>query len=706
LFVEVFAVIRLGGRQVSIACAVAVAVLLAAAARPAAGQRQIYADVYLDKARGMWLGELIGNYAGKGYVPGTKTYREGYIVRGGAYYDVGWDNVLATTTWLGDDDTCFEYLYLDMLAQSAAPTSAEIRQGWLGNIPASSVYIANRQARYLMDPPPTGENLSPPATGSFRNNMYAAAIDSQITTESLGALVPGMRQRAADISGAFAGVSNEGFSAHAAQFYAAMYAAGAMESDVPTVIDEALAVVPLSSRTHEVIDAVRTFRSNQADPTDWRACQRMLHDNYGAGSSDGRYRGWIESTVNLGLTTMSLLYGEGDFQQTVEIGVLGGYDADCNPATAAGLLGMIKGYAGVDGNSGILAELPSTPSDAYDVRCLTTIGALTTVSQVAQHFADAAETQIAAAGGSVIGEGTEKHYLLPNDTVAAPPELPNPAGPGGLVGRMLAAGGQVSVSASVPRYDTAYDRHNLASIIDGVTDLRYNGYRPYWTYDGDNPQPAGGDWYQLDFPRDMTFNKVVYYEGDIRYAGGPNSNPREVLPYGGFFEDLTVEVLRGGQWHGVTGLTLSEALDANAFYQTIEMTFDPIAGTAVRIRGNAGGSQQFTTIVELEADGAMGVAGDCNEDGLVDYVDLMTVIENFDAFGQWSDGDFNFNGLIDAGDYIAMKRSLIAAANGDNLPEPTSLLLLLAGAALLPARRRSPSISREAGLEGPTQGHS
>lgn len=684
--------IRFAGRQVPIACAAAVAaVLLAVTARPAAGQRQISADVYLDKARGMWLGELIGNYAGRGYVPGTTTYREGYIVPGGADYDIGWDNVLATTTWVADDDTCFEYLYLDLLGQSVAPTSADIRDAWVANIPASSVYIANRQARYLMDPPPTGESLSPPETGAFRNNMHAAAIDSQITTESLGAMAPGLRQWAAEISGDFAGVSNEGLSVHAAQFYAAMYAAGAMESDVPTVIDQALAVVPLSSRTYEVIDAVRTFRSNQADPDDWRACQTMLHDNYGLASSDGRYRGWIESTVNVGLTTMSLLYGEGDFQQTVEIGVLGGYDADCNPATAAGLLGMIKGYAGIDGNSGILAELPATPADAYDVRCLTSVGALTTASQVAQGFAAAAEMQIVAAGGSVVGQGAEKVYLLPDDVVTAPPELPNPDGPGGLVGRVLGAGGQVDVSASVSRYIPAQDRNNLASIIDGVTDVRYNGYRPYWTNDGNNPQPAGGDWYQLDFPRDMTFNKVVFYEGDILYHG-VNSNPRVVLPYGGFFEDLTIEVFRAGLWQAVTGLTFSEALDASAYYQTIEMTFDPIEGTAVRIRGNAGGSYQFTTIVELEARGAMGVAGDCNEDGLLEHAELMTFIANFGGPGQWSDGDFNFNGLLDAADYVAMKRSWLAIADGGgDVPEPTSLLLLLAGAALLPARRRPSS---------------
>ncbi len=708
--------IRHGWSRVAVACAAAMMAVVVVAARPAVAQRQISADVYLDKARGMWLGELIGNYAGRP--------REGSVVRGGLVYNVDWNTVLATNPWIADDDTCFEYMYVSLLGQSASPDSNDIRNAWKANIPnpnSGLVYIANKQARWLMDAPPTGKSLIPPQTGSFRNNIHAAAIDSQITTESLGALVPGMRQRAADLSGTFAGVSNEGFSVHAAQFYAAMYADAATKSNVVTIIDDALAVVPRSSRTYQVIDAVRTFRSRQADPTDpnaWRACQTMLHDNYGEGSSNGRYLGsWTESTVNVGLTTMALLYGEGDFKKTVKIGVLGGYDNDCNPATAAGLLGMIKGYEGLGtSGAGILAELKAitgntlyTPSDAYDARCLTTVKSVTTVSQekedgVARLFASAAERQIIAAGGQVVGEGAQKVYNLPEDVAPAPIERPNPVGPGGLVGRVLAAGGTVTASASVARYITTYDRNNLASIIDGITDVSYNGYRPYWTRYGITPQPAGrDDWYQLSFPRDMTFNKVVYYEGDIGY-NGINANPRTSPPYGGFFTDLTVEVLRGGQWQAVTGLAFSEALDPNAYYQTIEMAFDPIVGSAVRIRGNAGGTEQFTTIVELEACGAMGIAGDCNEDGVVDAADYIALKSRMGqgSAARWADGDFNFDGDVDWADLQELMANFGARGIGGApvAPEPGSVMLLMFGAAALAGRRRGPRNARSAGCRG------
>src|SRR5699024_2043379 len=40
-----------------------------------------------------------------------------------------------------------------------------------------------------------------------------------------------------------------------------------------------------------------------------------------------------------------LLYGEKDFTKTLEISTRAGQDSDCNPATAAGILGTMIGYS-------------------------------------------------------------------------------------------------------------------------------------------------------------------------------------------------------------------------------------------------------------------------------------------------------------------------------------------------------------------------
>ncbi|MCX5673614.1 MAG: PEP-CTERM sorting domain-containing protein, partial [Planctomycetota bacterium] len=177
-------------------------------------------------------------------------------------------------------------------------------------------------------------------------------------------------------------------------------------------------------------------------------------------------------------------------------------------------------------------------------------------------------------------------------------------GPGGLVGEIRQAGGTVTVSASIERHDPSLDRANLDQIVDGITDTSYNGHLPYSTYDGANPQPPGGDWYQLNLDRKAKVDSVVFYEGDFA-IGDSFVDPRTVPLAGGYFQNLMVEVGRDGIFVPVRGLALSEPLDPYAAYQRIEMTFDPAVGDAVRIRGNAGGTRQFTTIVELEAHGSL-----------------------------------------------------------------------------------------------------
>ena len=566
--------------------------LVLAAAGPLRADRTLSADDYLDRLHGMWLGQILGNYAGRPV--------EGQRPRGGLTYDVPWDTILATSTWQGDDDTCFEYLYGGMLASTASPTSAQIHDAWLAHVPATSFYIANRQARWLMD-----YGLSPPETGGMAQNIHWYAIDSQITTEGLGAAAPGMRQTAADLAAAFGGVSNDGLALHAAQFYAAMYAAAPFETSVETVVAKGLEVVPTTSRTCQVIQDVRTwYADDAADGTlEWRTTQERIYDTYGSAGSEGsRYRGWIESAVNTALTTMAILYGQGDFRETVAIGVQGGFDCDCNPATAGGLVGLMVGYTGLP------ADLTAGATDEYEVAGLANMPPPLKVSEMAGQWQAAAERQILDAGGTIDGAGPARTYHLPDaDDLAPLAERPDPAGPAGLVGLARTIGGSAAVSASVDRRMPAYDRLNLDQVVDGITDVSYNGHLPYTTNDGANPQPEGGDWYALAFDRPLTFTSVVFWEGDIQWDG-INNDPRVVTPWGGYFENLAVEVRCGGVFVPVSGLALSEPLDPYTYFQRIEMTFDPAVGDAIRIRGDAGGTRQFTSIVELEARGRLDLA--------------------------------------------------------------------------------------------------
>jgi hypothetical protein len=654
------------------------AAVLALSATFARADTTILADTYRDKLHGMWLGQLMGNYAGRP--------REGYIQRGGLNYTVDWNAATGGQTWDGDDDTCFELLYADVLNSSSDPNPAQIGQEWLDHLYPNSFYIANRQARQLMN-----QGFTPPQTGSSQYNMHWYAIDSQITTESLGAMSPGMRQRAAELTGRFASASNSGYPVHAAQFYAAMYAASAFEPNVEQLISKGLEVVPATSRTYQVIDdVVRWYQQDKLDDVlDWRATQTKVYDKYYGSACMGRAYNWVESTVNAGMTTLALLYGQGDYKNTVEIGVCAGFDSDCNPATAGGLVGMIYGY------SGLPADLTAACASDYQADAwLRNMPLNRTVSQIVNGLQTAAEGQLLLGGGSISGSGAARTYHLGDDLIQPPPEKPDPAGPKGLVGTVKAMGGTVTVSASVEVHNPNWDQHNLDAIIDGITDVSYDGHRAYSTYDGTNAQPSGGDFYQIDFGRKVRMRKLVFYEGEYAW-GGVNTYPPVDSAVGGFFTDLVVEIGHQGSFTPVGNLQLSEPLDRCKFYQIIELTFDPADGDAVRIRGTAGGSAEFTTILELEAYGAVFQPGDATLDGNVNSADLSDLVGNWKKTGMdWTQGDFGGDGVINSADLSDLVAywgwsapNLPAAGPEQPLPEPATVFLSIGGLLLLSRRR-------------------
>lgn len=582
---------------------VGVGVFLLTAA-PAPAQRTLNRSAYLDQLRGAWFGQLIGNHTGRSF--------EGKYATREPAPDSAFVWVVKTDSadpWTGDDDTVFEYLYLHALeTHGLSPTFAQVQDEWTGHVLLNGIYIANRQAWYLMS-----HGFAVPATGSYRYNMHAYAIDAQITTESLGALAPGLRQRAVEAVERFGGVTNSGYALHAAQFYAAMYAAAALESNVEAVVQQGQDCIPRSSRSWRVIQDVRDWydADRQDGVLDWRATRRQLYDSYVGNSSFGRYRGWIESTINLGITVMAVLYGQGDFEPTVQIAVLSGFDADCNAATAGGLIGMIEGYTGLP------AALTGPATDAYRPLNLQGLPTDETISGVAARMLAVGEQAMLASGATVVGDD----YLLPADDPVTPqPEQPDPPGPAGLVGAVLATGGTVGTDASIVRRNPLLDRNNLDGIIDGITDVSYNGHLPYCTSDGVTAQPVGGDYYQLNFSRRVRFDGLTFYEGDIIW-NGINADPRVATPQGGYFTDLTAEVHTDQGWVSAQGVTLSEPLDPYASFQVIDIGFDSVWGDGIRIRGTGGGTQEFTSIIELVAHGAL-VPADFNGDLYVDDGDL------------------------------------------------------------------------------------
>ena len=183
--------------------------------------------------------------------------------------------------------------------------------------------------------------------------------------------------------------------------------------------------------------------------------------------------------------------------------------------------------------------------------------------------------------------------------------------------------------------------------------MRYNGHLPYDTYDGDNAQPADGDYYQLDFSTEALFRGLTFYEGDIRWSV-TNGDPRVSEPRGGYFNDLVVEIRTDGNWTTMGGLFLSEPLDPYTYFQVIDLSFDPLHGDAIRMRGDAGGTAEYTSIIELVVAGSR--LGDFDDDGDVDLSDLAQLLATYGVTGSipYANGDLDGDGDVDLTDLAAL----------------------------------------------------
>jgi ADP-ribosylglycohydrolase len=586
--------------------------LIAGLGGPAArADRAITAFELFDRIRGMWLGQLIGNAAGRAseglYSSSSPDPAD----------SVPWQ---IKEVWDADDDTDVEYLALHTVFTCGLDCgSYQIADDWLEHMTADGIYVANKQAWRLML-----DGYTPPETGSRDFNQHWYSIDAQICTEFLGAVSPGMPQAAIELAGRFARITNEGFPVHAAQFYTAMYAHAFFEPNVVELLTRGLEAIPTSSRTAAVIRDVRNWYLQDANDgsLDWRATRRKLYDKYQGTDSFGRYYNWVESTINTGATVLALLYGGGDFKQTVQIGVLAGWDCDCNPATAGGLLGIVLGFSGLPGD---LTD-PSVCGDVYQNVSrpglpdpAAELPQSDSIMGIAIQMLLLARENILGNGGSFTFDGYDLVFAIPEpNTVVAEPEKPDPNGPCGLVGKALAAGIEVTPNASVARRDPKRDRNNLNSIMDGVTDNAHNGRRPYYTYVPDAAEPSTADWYELSFSEPVCFEGLTFHEGDIVWSK-LNTYYREDEPQGGYFEDLTVQIRRNGEYSEPADLQQLADLDRFQMYQAIGFRFAPTVGDAIRIVGTAGGSKRFTTILELE------VEGDLCEDSNAATIDVTNM---------------------------------------------------------------------------------
>ena len=359
---------------------------------PGPGDLAISREAYFEKLQGFWLGQSIANWTGLvtemdkigGEGPHGEFYTRddwgkpdqpsiwGQGIPSDLSPTIDWVFEDEDSVWGADDDTDIEYMYQHLLLvnKTSILSGEQIRNGWLKHIYSEEntpftddegekenyLWVSNQRAHDLM----RTEGMLPPATSDPANNPEYEMIDAQLTTEIFGLFAPGRPDIALKLAYLPIRTTARENAAWASEFYVLMHSLASlvdprhtMKEQVQWMADTARRHLPNDSYTAKMFDFVKgRYRAGvpweQARDDVYRRYQVEQRDGYDLTSRNLYCNGCFASGINFAASIISLLYGEGDYQETVKIAVLTGWDSDNPAATWGGLLGFMHGRKGIE----------------------------------------------------------------------------------------------------------------------------------------------------------------------------------------------------------------------------------------------------------------------------------------------------------------------------------------------------------------------
>jgi hypothetical protein len=309
----------------------AIGIQTVAAAEPGmAREIEITSAELEDRIRGGFLGQVLGNLNG---LPHEMKYID-EPGRVDQYRPALADGART------DDDTDLEWIYVTEMAQAGpwiAP--ARIRELWTKHI-NRGIWCANLYARQLMD-----LGIDPPLTGRISLNPWSEFnISGQFICESFGLVAPAMPQTASRLGLHYTHVTIDGEPAQTTQLFCTMIALAFVERDVNALLDAGLKAIDPDSEIARVVRSVRDW--HRQNPGNWQATRLKTKQAFQRHGGAMRDKNGFE--LNTASTIGALLYGDGDLVETLRLAFNFGWDCDNNAATAATILGVIRGKKWMD----------------------------------------------------------------------------------------------------------------------------------------------------------------------------------------------------------------------------------------------------------------------------------------------------------------------------------------------------------------------
>lgn len=405
----------------------AVLAIAAACLPPAAvadAPLRISAEELQDRIYASWLGQLSGNIYGLPHEnihieePGPDAFPYGYDFLGISYYQWHFGTTKMTGVMdayggaFSDDDTDIEYIYLDLMERKGIePRYSDIRDAWMAHID-NWVWIANRHALALMH-----HGYTPPYTGQRGINAEWFQIDPQLINEIWAITAPGMVGYAAAKSEWGARISADDWGTEPTIAYGAMFAAAFYEPDIAKLIDIGAAALPPDAKFAKTISDMKALHARY--PSDWKAARAAMSEAYYEGDTPKSI--W-NANLNGACAILALLYGEGDFQKTMDMASAMGFDADNQAATLGGLLGVAHGTKAIPDEFLYPVGGWTLPfNDRYLNRSRRALPS-TSITGLARRTAEIAEKVILANGGRKLIENGKTIYEIDRHARFSPPQ--------------------------------------------------------------------------------------------------------------------------------------------------------------------------------------------------------------------------------------------------------------------------------------------
>jgi len=279
-------------------------------------KKEISYERYFDKVYGCFLGKCIGGTAGAP-AEGRKELMDRPLC----------EEMLHKM--IPNDDLDLQIMWLELIERLGfAVTARDMADDFYRVVPYGPGEYAVFQKNYA-------RGIMPPVSGRFNNRYYKNGMGCPIRSEIWACLFPGDAPSACRYAKMDGSLDHGEDSVDGELFLAALESTLFFTDDLRHAIGTALSYIRGGTKLDRVL---RDTLSWYDGGLDWKMTRGLILRHYGHADCTNVYQ-------NLGFILLSLLYGGGDFRETVRLGLACGYDTDCICATAGAVLGLMRGGA-------------------------------------------------------------------------------------------------------------------------------------------------------------------------------------------------------------------------------------------------------------------------------------------------------------------------------------------------------------------------